>query len=219
MQTIREQIQATLARMQERANDPAFLARLQDFEEQDAAFHKATRETGLRKCGIPEEHWAALANPRPEEALVAARRLLDGPPEFRFLVLSGEVGQGKSFALSWAVAQTGGRFIDAQDLVAASSFDREWWASLEAVSLLAVDELGAEKGNAEYDANLYALLNGRFSRGRKTVIGTNFGFRAFRERYLGGGLARLLDRFEKGGEWVTLRGDSMRRHWADGADS
>jgi DNA replication protein DnaC len=215
MQSIREQIQATLARMQERANDPAFLARLKDFEEQDASFHKATREAALRKCGVPEEHWAGLAHPRQEEALAAARRLIDGPPEFRFLVLSGEVGQGKSFALAWAVAQTGGRFIDAQDLVAASSFDREWWSSLEAVSVLAVDELGAEKGNAEYDANLYALLNGRFSRGRKTLIGTNFGFKAFRERYLGGGLSRLLDRFEKGGEWVTLRGESMRRHWAE----
>jgi DNA replication protein DnaC len=219
MPDAREAIQAAIARMQTIASDPDYQANVAKWDVVDAAMAKATREAGLRKCGVPEEHWGNLANPKDEPGLLAARRLVDGRPEFRFLVLSGNVGRGKSFALAWAVAQTGGRFIDAQDLVAASSFDREWWSSLEAVSVLAVDELGAEKGNAEYDANLYALLNGRFSRGRKTLIGTNFGFKAFRERYLGGGLSRLLDRFEKGGEWVTLRGESMRRHWAEGGES
>jgi DNA replication protein DnaC len=184
-----------------------------DFQQRSAEMERVYR---LKMSGIPESFWSVLAKaPEYRPALIAAQELLDGPPERRFVVLAGPKGRGKSFALSWAVNRDGGRFVDVQELVTAGSFDRLLWDDLESATVLALDELGAEYLNEAYLASLFNLLNRRYMQNRKTLIATNLEAAAFRERYLAAGMDRLLDRLSTAGEWVTLPGESMRRHWSD----
>lgn len=223
MTTLNERIRAITERCKAVEDDPTFRQNAERLAEEWKAFEQRSaataRRDALRRAGVPEEHWAALDGPRDEEALRAVRRFLEGPDQLRFLVLAGEPGRGKSFALSWAVYRRGGRFVTAQELVAASTFDVDYWDDLEAAPVLAVEELGAEKPNDSYEPNLFGLLNRRYSRNRKTVLATNLGGRAFREKYLAAGLSRLVDRLETGGQWVALTGSSLRRHWQEAAET
>lgn len=223
MTNLSERIREITARCAERQRDPALRReaaklRLAAYltRKRTAAFD---RETRLRRSGVPEEHWKHLDAPRDEEATRAVTRFLDGPDALRFLVFAGEVGLGKSFASALAVYRRGGRFVTAQELVQASTFDVGYWDDLEAAPILAVDELGAEKPNDAYEPNLFGLLNRRYSRNRKTILATNLGGRAFRAKYLEAGLERLVNRLETGGEWVGLSGPSMRPHWTEMGDA
>lgn len=174
------------------------------------------RRARLLRSWIPEEHWEVLDAPRECAALTAVQRFLEGPPKFRLLVLAGDAGQGKSFALSWAVYTRGGQFVNLHELATASSFDEGFWERLEGAPVLALDELGGEKAHDAYESRLYGLLNARYQRNRKTVIATNLDAAAFREAYLANGLERLADRLRTSAEWVNLAGPSMRRPWNGG---
>lgn len=217
-----EAIKAWAERCAARAADPEFqrnAARLAaENAEQERASRESERKAALRRCGVPEGVWGALQEPEETDALRAVRDFLGAGPRVVFCTLAGKKGRGKTFAVAWAVAQRGGRFVEAQDLVAAGSFDREFWDELEATPLLGLDELGGEHMNPAYEASLYALLNKRYQRGRKTVIGTNQNAPEFRERYGAGGLERLIERMQTAGVWVNLPGESMRRHWSEASD-
>jgi DNA replication protein DnaC len=213
MEALSEKIREVVTRCKEREDDPVFrenAARLAA-EQAEAAFN--ARRWAFRLTGVPEEHWKHIDAQRDTAPVVEARALLEGPPEFRLLVLGGPLGVGKSFALAWAVAQTGGKFVRAADLVEAGSFDREFWDSLEAVSVLAIDELGAERPNVEFESKLFNLLNGRYQRMKRTLIATNQNAEGFKARYAGTGLERLIDRIRNGGKFAPCAGESLRRPW------
>lgn len=206
-----------MERARQREQDPVFRERLADVaaevEAAEAREREVLRRHGLQRSRVPEATWRYLEAPDQTDAIQAAAAFLADPSEAqRFLTLAGPKGRGKTVALAWAVAKNGGRFYEAQELVQLSSFDRLLWEDMAAAQILALDELGAEQGNAAFDANLYSVLNSRFRRCRKTLIGTNCTWPQFEQRYLhrDGGLERLAERLVKGGRWINLPGASLR---------
>ncbi len=221
METLSTKFREWAERMAERNGDPEYqrhaarlATELRDFEAFTVARERRAR---LLRSGVPEEHWAALDSPRECGATIAIRGFLAAAPEFRLLVLAGVAGQGKSFALAWAVHARGGQFVNLHELATASSFDDEFWDRLESAPVLALDELGGEKMHDAFESRLYGLLNARYQRNRKTVIATNLLADQFRERYLANGLERLADRLRTAAEWVNLAGPSMRVPWREAA--
>jgi DNA replication protein DnaC len=207
-------------RMAARNDDPEYqrhatklAAEIRDFQDFTAARSLRAR---LLRSGVPEEHWVAFTTPTECPAITAVRTFLAAPPAARLLVLAGTAGQGKSFALAWAVYSQGGQFVNLHELATASSFDEVFWDRLEAATVLALDELGGEKMHDAFEARLYGLLNARYQRNRKTLIATNLLAADFRARYLANGLERLGDRLRSSAEWVNLAGPSMRRPWSEG---
>jgi DNA replication protein DnaC len=161
---------------------------------------------------VPTAFWDALRNPEPTEALTAVQRHLVDPPECVFLSLAGPRGRGKTTALAWAVTEYGGLYIEAHELIRLGTFNSIWDEAAGA-RVLALDELGAEYMNDAYRASLYDLLNARYSNHRKTIIATNLDASAFKARYCPDANDRLAERIAKGGKWVNLPGESMRRPW------
>lgn len=209
----RERFKAAAAKGVEITNDPTYLARIEDverriaiLEQREKAFY---RKAGLLRSRVPESTWHFLDAPKSTDAMQAVQLFLAS--DERFVTLAGPLGRGKTVGLSWLVSREGGRYYLAQEVVQTSSFDRKLWEELTAVPILALDDLGSEKGNDEFDANLYALLDGRYRRNRKTAIGTNLTASQFRARYTVGPMARLYERLQTGGRWVNLPGESMRR--------
>jgi hypothetical protein len=206
-------------RMAARNGDPEYqrhatrlAAEIRDFQ---AFTADRTLRSRLLRSGVPEEHWGAFEAPTVCPALAAVQAFLAASAEARMLVLAGTAGQGKSFALAWAVYGQGGQFVNLHELATASSFDEVFWDRLESAPVLALDELGGEKMHDAFEARLYGLLNARYQRNRKTVIATNLAPADFRARYLANGLERLADRLRTSAQWVNLTGESMRRPWKD----
>jgi hypothetical protein len=210
---------AIVARCKARAATPEYQAAAQrlsgEWAEHSAATAEIERREALLESGVPEEHWSALDAPLSRPAYTTVARFLAGPAALRLLVLSGPRGVGKSFAAAWGVYSLRGKYTTGQALVFAGTFDRSVWDPIFTAPLLALDELGNEQSNAAYDAALYELLNRRYSTNRKTILATNLSQSAFTARYTGLGLDRLLDRLRAGGEWVSLPGESLRRHWSE----
>lgn len=97
----------------------------------------------------------------------------------RVLILVGSVGSGKSCAKAWALAERGGYFIAAPDLVAAQSSRQQGeWQRLVATPLLQVDDLGDEKWPTDFSAALKLLLSKRASHGGRTMLSTNLPVRS-----------------------------------------
>jgi DNA replication protein DnaC len=215
MEALAEKIREVVERCKAREDDPEFKAHAARLAAEQAEAALNARRWAFRLTGVPEEHWKHIDTPREVGPVLEAKAFLESAPEFRLLVLGGPLGVGKSFALAWAVAQTGGRFVRAADLVEAGSFDREFWDSLEAVTVLAIDELGAERSNVEFESKLFNLLNGRYQRMKRTLIATNANADGFKARYAGTGLERLFDRIRNGGKFATCSGVSQRIHWQD----
>lgn len=192
------------------ANSAKIAAENIEYERQQAQHRRTAR---LRVTGVPPE--TAIGEYRTTIAITAALDFIDGPPALRFLMLGGKKGTGKTFALGVTVWNRGGKYVDAQALVAAGSFDGEFWHELERAPILALDELGAEYPNPAFEANLYALLDRRYRMGKRTLIATNLNTVEFKNRYCEHGLDRLLERLRTGGRWVALDGESLRQHWTD----
>ena len=212
-----DRLKTVLDRVRLREDDPVFREKLADLAvEVEAAIAQEVhvrRRLAYQRWRVPEATWAKLDAPDETAAMVHARGFLTAPSAgARFLTLAGPKGRGKTFALAWAVAKAGGRYFEAQELVQLSTFDRLLWDDMVAAPILALDELGAEQGNASFDANLYSVLNQRFRRERKTLLATNLTAADFRQRYLNrdGGLDRLEERLRTGGTWEPLPGPSLR---------
>jgi DNA replication protein DnaC len=207
-------------RMAARNDDPEYQRHAEKLATEIRDFQAFTDARALRarllRSGVPKEHWPNFATPGECPALAAVRGFLAQPPEARLLVLAGAAGQGKSFALAWAVYAHGGQFVSLVELATASNFDDGFWDRLESAPVLALDELGGEKMHDVFEARLYGLLNARYQWNRKTLIATNLDAAVFSERYLANGLERLADRLRTSAEWVNLVGPSMRRPWNGG---
>ncbi|ABS25291.1 ATP-binding protein [Anaeromyxobacter sp. Fw109-5] len=206
-------------RVMARAEDPQYQENVRRLAAEDAEIAEAHADFARRRRfvegSVPQAFWESVQNPDNTEALAAVRHhLAVAPPECVFLSLAGPRGRGKSTALAWAVTEHGGLFVEAHALVRLGMFDRIWRDAPD-VPVLALDEIGAEYLNDGYRASLYELLNRRFSNNRKTIIATNLDAAAFKARYCPDANDRLAERIAKGGRWVNLPGESMRRNWRE----
>jgi DNA replication protein DnaC len=213
-------IKQAVERMRLMSEDPAYQARIAELnretEEQQAIRKETERRLWLHTSGVPRATWDLLDAPEATAAVKSAADFL-ARPACLFLTLAGPRGRGKTSAAAWACYQRRGRFVDAHDLVRAGTFDRGLWDDLGRTPLLVVDELGSEYANDSFRADLFGVLNKRQGDLRQTIIVTNLDAAGFRLRYLSGPMDRLEDRLRAYGEWVGLPGDSMRKHWAEGA--
>lgn len=97
-------------------------------------------------------------------------------PDCRFLVVTGDVGTGKSTAAAWAVASTQD---NALWLPARTVDDLERWKPVSSlaysVGLLVVDDLGTERvSDSGWSSDtLGGLLVDRLDSGKRTIITTN----------------------------------------------
>jgi hypothetical protein len=216
--TLSTEIAEWARRCAERAETPEFQANAAKLQAEIAAANKQAREAdrklGLLRSGVPACLWAALREPQKTPALDAARYWLSSPPNCVYLALAGPAGRGKTFAASWAVAERGGLYAIAHDLVTRGTFDPVW-LDLAAAPLVALDELGAEHRNPAYDASLYTLLGTRHAHRRRTLLATNLDGAAFAARYAPDSTDPLRDRLRTATRWVNLPGESMRTHWAE----
>lgn len=208
-----DRIRAITETPEYQANAARLVAEDAEYERKQAEHQHAAR---LRATGVPPE--VTREATAPTKATAAVQDFIGAPPAQRFLILGGKKGTGKTFALGCAVWNYGGRYVDAQQLVAAGTFDGSTWMDLASCSLLALDELGAEYPNPAFEANLYALLDRRYRMGKRTLIATNLNAVDFKSRYCEHGLDRLLDRLKTGGRWVSLDGESLRTHWSESTE-
>jgi len=141
-----------------------------------------------------------------------------------FVVLSGDVGMGKSVAAAtWllerarAVANGApvsewprwGRWIHAHQLARLNDLDGRGIGDLEACPLLVLDDLGAEflDGKGWLSAALDSLVYQRHGNRRPSMLTTNLPAAAFLARYGG----RIGSRLRECAAFVELAGVDLRR--------
>jgi hypothetical protein len=132
-------------------------------------------------------------------------------------VVAGPPGTGKSCALAWCVVRHdgGARYVTAATVAATPrngwSTNEERWQDWLTVDLLAIDELGCEKGDP---AAVTYLLAERYNAGLATLGAGNINRTDFQARYKEGRLAdRLINGQEADGGlpwYVGSRGESLR---------
>lgn len=202
----------------QKATEYARLSRLQWEAEaewrrqQEVAEKMRWVEKQLESSGMGERARVAAANPRPSEALEAAQQWLTSGK--CWLVLLGGTGTGKTTAAAWVLGEVlkqreSGEARTASRLARMSGFDegaREL-ERLSNVSLLVVDDIGAEAQTAWGQGLLSELLDNRHQGYRKTILTSNLGAEQFKAR-VG---ERMVDRIREDGRVVVLGGKSMRR--------
>jgi DNA replication protein DnaC len=223
MDTLSSKIAEFVQRGKARLDDPEFQANVDRIRRENAAAEAASRvaEKHLRflQSGVPMSVWDGLERAKDTEALSAARWFVaEAPESCVFLALAGPAGRGKTFAGAWAVAEAGGSYAIAHDLVHLGTFD-PIWRDLTAAHVLTLDELGREHANDAYLASLYTLLNSRHAHGRKTVLVTNLNADLFKARYCPQPDDPLRDRIRTGGKWLNLPGESLRTHWTEATEA
>jgi DNA replication protein DnaC len=131
------------------------------------------------------------------------------------LCLHGSVGQGKTVAAAWVLAQAiragrGAQYRPAGVVARLSDFDdgpRELDA-LKRASVLVLDDVGVEAASERGRAILGEVLDARYERlGTRTVLTSNLGPEALLRR-LG---QRAWDRLQHDGELLELVGESLRK--------
>lgn len=164
-----------------------------------ALFHEVVSKLDAPREVVAEAAKVAQINMRPApplrvtRALSAVRTWLDDRDARPVLVLSGGVGCGKTVATAAALAKLGGDYVRASDLAARHepySFDRD--RKIEpldlGVALLAIDDLGTERRNANgqrdgrFAAALSDIVDARQHAGR-TLITTNLTPKRFADEY------------------------------------
>lgn len=130
-------------------------------------------------------------------------------------VLAGSVGVGKTVAVTWLalhrLANEDPMFITGPELARVSLMrfgeDHEVQrAQLFESGALIVDDLGAEKPNRSFQADFDELVDHAYQAGVLLVLTTNCTPPEFKRRYG----ARVVDRMAERGEWINVRGPSMR---------
>jgi hypothetical protein len=153
-------------------------------------------------------------------ALCDLFRLGGGGNEWRFLVLAGPPGTGKTTLAAWAldtplirIERATGLFITAAEIAAASNYDAEFWQACREAAPLVIDDLGTERldGSGRASGNLAALFFDRYADGSRTLITTNMKPEQLVARYGGGDGGRLRDRWRESSYFVEIVGRSLRR--------
>lgn len=125
------------------------------------------------------------------------------------LVLSGDVGRGKTVAAAWwAMRQfIPVLFVRAATLARTSRYDAAWstWVKARA---LCIDDLGGEYADVKgsFAVDLDELVDTFYADKRALIITTNCKAGVFKQRYG----ARVLSRLSESGLWVNVTGESMR---------
>jgi DNA replication protein DnaC len=189
----------------------------------------AARRALVDKLALPEKHLELLQAPGDLERTLAIEAV--SRPSL-LTVLSGGPGTGKTTAAvswlfqwvwdekSWRVVTEGfsakaafcyapGVFVTAARLARFSRYDERQMDELLRAGRLVIDDLGAEfldvKGS--FLSLLDEVVNERYANRRPTVLTTNLGVLAFKERYG----ERIADRIVEAGRFVSLGNESMRR--------
>jgi DNA replication protein DnaC len=123
------------------------------------------------------------------------------------LVLAGSVGVGKTVASAYALAQVGGEYIPAVELV-----DRMFAAPYQrdhrrpGGALVVVDDVGTER-HKDFDSALFELVDIRMHRGGAlTILTTNLSQAQFQSRYD----ARIVDRLREAATFLEFHQPSLR---------
>ena len=134
-------------------------------------------------------------------------------PVKRFLVLSGGVGCGKTFAAAIAMAGMGGYAIRSSRLHVIldpwkdERRPHEFRLSPKYDGLLVLDDLGEETDYAgRWSDAFFDFVDSRQSGKRFSIITTNLPAKAFKERYD----ARVVDRLNASTQFVPIVGPTMR---------
>jgi len=176
----------------------------------------------LNAAGMPQRAVAALEDCKQTDAL----RLVEAAPT-SVMLLSGPAGTGKTVAaVSVAMRhmvkamqdnpertkeypERTAYFIRAVTAARMSAYGAETQQAVERLTstrLLILDDLGAEFASPVWDMLLFEILDVRHGDMRPTIITTNLGRDALRERYG----QRFAERIREGGSVHYLNGDSMR---------
>lgn len=173
----------------------------------------ATRQAALTASAIPlpADVQRRIASKRYEQtrAVIAAEKLIASNGAARILVLTGDVGTGKTFAAACAaasVAPGSASYVEAIALprVAFPGL-RETAPTFRGHGLWVLDDLGTEATNDRFAEALFVFINARHAYG-KTIITTNVRAADMRKRYS----ARVIDRLRSAAVVVECRGASMR---------
>jgi DNA replication protein DnaC len=192
--------------------------------------------------GIPEKFhpyldaWRSGAGDVPASVAKAhgwVERFLRECGPWVFLILGGPPGVGKTAAACWLLdapwtglqddpfggksvtvtREASGRFVTAEELAKASTFNAEFWSECRDASRLVIDDVGVESLDAKGWAlgNLTSLLYHRHAHQLPTVITLNLTKQAFIDRYASHDGGRLRDRLNESARFVALTGPSLRR--------
>lgn len=193
------------------------------------AAHDADLPGELRGLGFPIDAIEALARLEDSTLIQTARRFVAAPTasQGRFMVLLGRRGTGKTVAAAfvareilrrrrrdWATGEMPMHlpveFVLASTFARISGYsaeDKGWFTRLCEVSLLVLDDLGAEHLGPYGAAMLDECLTRRHGSRLRTAITTNLSKDAFKAR-VG---ERLFDRISTSGMSAVSVGDSLRR--------
>lgn len=131
------------------------------------------------------------------------------------LIISGDVGTGKTHLACAILQAVGGRYVLSakieSDFNASKAFGAEETfdtvlKKYSGVPLLVIDEVGRESNGKDAQFSLYQIINARYNRNLPTVLITNFE-RAELVRYIG---IATIDRLTEGLRTITLTGKSKR---------
>jgi DNA replication protein DnaC len=208
---------------------PAGQARVADIERAQQV-DRAARHAAFESAQVRDSRYQRLRDAGVEVTDAVERMLLDH--ELRdtdaiksvrhwferrqepWMVLAGPVGCGKSVAAAAAVAYGPTALwlrSDALCRVFSSNYSeqRELQERVRTISLLVVDDLGAEPDPARMLLVLFDLLDARKSaRRRPTIVTTNATRRALLERYPE---PRLTSRLVESVQWFGLTGPDLRQ--------
>jgi DNA replication protein DnaC len=189
-----------------------------------------------REVGLPEDEdlrTVALDDEALETDALAAFRAAVAWRGLRrrgmVAMVGGNPGVGKTAGMAHALlrADAGALFVPASEIAATPrngfSENLHAWGRWQSVQLLAIDDLGAEIGEAE---SITALMCARYDAGRATLCTTNLSKGRLAERYFAGDVGlRLADRLVNAqglargavspgpgglGWYVEVRGASLR---------
>lgn len=173
------------------------------------------RDLAERGCPVKDLERAISGDLIETPALVAARAAHARGQTL--VALSGPPGLGKTTAATWWLLQrreptlvrTGPPwFVDAARLARWPKYDTAQMTALDRASALVIDDLGVEfddQGGA-FRSLLDGLVNARYAACLPTLLTTNLGGEDFKRRYH----ERLADRIREAGDFVPLRGASLR---------
>ena len=179
---------------------PGFVQRRDDYFLQMERRRMADLSAEMERKAIPPHHAtravASTLLPRQTDAIRWVARAVELRIEEHrrpiTLVLSGTPGSGKTCAACWGLLNHPGSalFVIAQAIAAHP--DNGWsenattWERWRDVRMLAIDELGDERGGEGSNASFEALFAERHNRGYFTVATTNLDADTFSARYVGG---------------------------------
>lgn len=135
------------------------------------------------------------------------------------LILLGSVGTGKSFYAACVLNEVisngySGMFATVSDIAAELrdfSRESELRERIRRVDLLVLDDLGAERSNTDYSAQMrFDVINTRYQSGKPTVFTTNLKTEQLFDKSGDVQTCRVLSRVREGAKLVPIVGDDRR---------